>query len=90
MSKLIGCVVCDQMTEYTARTGNAEPLHLAYQKHHSTETAVLKIKTDILQLFYKKEVTCLILFDLSAAFDTMDHKLLLHRLEYRFSIKDTA
>ena len=90
VSKLTECVVCDQLTEYTARTGNVEPLQSAYRKNHSTETAVLKIKTDILQLFDKKEVTCLILLDLSAALDTVDHRLLLHRLEYRFCIKDTA
>ena len=90
VSKLTECVVCDQLTEYTAKTGNIEPLQSAYQKNHSTEKAVLKIKTDILQLFDKKEVTCLILLDLSAAFNTMDHKLLLHRLQHRFGIKDTA
>ena len=44
VSKLIECVVCDQLTEYTARTGNAEPLQSAYQKNHSTETSVLKIR----------------------------------------------
>ena len=90
VSKLIEHVVFDQLTEYTARTGNAEPLQLAYWKIHSTETAVLRIKTDILQLLDKKKVTCLILLDLSAAFDPVDHKLLLHTLEHRFGIKDTA
>ena len=55
-----------------------------------TETAVLKIKTNILQLFDRKEVACLILSNLSAAFNTVDHKLLLCRLEHRFGIKDTA
>ena len=90
VSKLIECVGCDQLTEYTGKTGSIEPLQSAYWNNHSTEIAVLKIKTDILQLFDKKEVTCLILLDLSAAFDTVDLKLLLHRLEHRFGIKDTA
>ena len=52
--------------------------------------AVLKIKTDILQLFDRKDVTCLILLDLSTAFHTMDHKLLLNRWEHIFGMKDTA
>ena len=89
MSKLIEHVVCDQLTENTAKTGYIEPWQSAYQENHSTETAVLKIKTDILQLFDRKKVTCLILLDLSTAFDTVDCKLLLQRLEHRFGIKDT-
>ena len=71
--KLIECVVCDQLTEYTAKTGNIEPLKSVYQQNHLTEMAVLKVKTDILQLFDRKEVTWLILLDLSTAFDTVDH-----------------
>ena len=90
VSKLIECVVCEQLTEYTATPGNTEPLQSAYWKNHLTEMAVLKIKTDIPQLFDRKEVPCLILLDLSTAFNTMDHKLLLHRLEHRFDIKDMS
>ena len=90
VSKLIECVVCDQLTEYTAKTGNIEPLQSTYQNNYSTEMADLKIKTDILQLFDWKEFTCPILLDLSTAFNTVDHKLLLHRLDHRFGIKYTA
>ena len=82
-------MACDQLTEYAAKTGNIEPLQSVYQKSQ-TEMAVFKIKTDILQLFDRKGVSCLNLLDLSTAFDTVDHKLLLHRLEHRFGIKDTA
>ena len=41
-------------------------------------------------MFDKKEVTCLILLYLYATFNTVDHTLLLHRLEHRFGIKDVA
>ena len=44
----------------------------------------------MLQLFDRKEVTCLILLDLSTACDIADHKLLLHTLEHRFGIQNTA
>ena len=45
----------------------------AYRKFHPTETAFLKIHNDILALMYSVKVTALILLDLSAAFDTVDH-----------------
>ena len=56
VSKLIECVVCDQLIEYTARTGNVEPLQSAYQKNHSTETAVLKIKAEYYNCLTRKKL----------------------------------
>ena len=67
-----------------------EPLQSAYRPHHSTETALLRVKTDILKAMDNQEVTCLVLLDLSAAFDTVDHKILLERLENYFGITGTA
>ena len=67
-----------------------EPLQLAYRSHHSTETALLKVKTDILKAMDNQEVTCLVLLDLSAAFDMVDHKILLERLENYFRITRIA
>ena len=56
----------------------------AYRKCHSTETVPLKVKTDIIKAMKNQEITCLILLDLSAAFDTIDNTILLNR------IKDTT
>ena len=53
------------------------------------ETAMWKVKSDLLTDMDNKEVTCLILLDLSAAFDTVNHKHLLNRLKYRFGIDGT-
>ena len=63
-----------------------EPLQSAYHKHHSTETALLKIQMDILDAMDNKLATCLVLLDLSAAFDTVPHHELINRLKYRFGL----
>ena len=60
----------------------------AYRKYHSTETALLRMRNDILVSMNKQQVTLLVFLDLSAAFDTVDHDILLWRLEYKFGIKD--
>ena len=65
-------------------SGNTKPLQSAYKRNHNTETALLKVKADILQAMDNQRVVCLILLDLSAAFDMVNHQLLLNRLKYRF------
>ena len=63
----------------------------AYKTHHSTETALLQVKNNILQsLDDDNKVVLLVLLDLSAAFDTIDHGILIDRLKTRFGINGTA
>ena len=53
------------------------PVHQSsYRQFHSTETVLLKVQSDILSNMDKQEVTLLVLLDLSAAFDTVDHNIL--------------
>ena len=40
-------VACGQLSNYMNRTGKLEDLQSAYRSNHSTETALLKVKTDI-------------------------------------------
>ena len=55
-----------------------------YRKMHSTETAVLKVFSDLVDATQKGEFALLTLLDLSAAFDTVDHEILHKRLSTTF------
>ena len=86
--KLIEHMFADQIISYIDQHNLMEEKQSAYRKFHSTETALLKVK--IIKAMDKQEITCLILLDLSAAFDTIDHTILLNRLETTLGIKDTV
>ena len=86
ISKLLEWVVCGQLTQHVEGTGNVEPMQSPYRPNNSTEMALLLL-TDLLDAIDKKEVTCLVLLDLSAAFDTVNHSILLQCLKYRFGIQ---
>ena len=79
------CCGCSTSYPYW-RHGMMEAHQSAYRSSHSTETALLKVKTDIIQALDNQEVTCLILLDLSAVCDTIDHDILLNRLKSRFAV----
>ena len=90
MGKTIEHSVTSQLTQHISENSLLEPMQSAYRSGHSMETALLKVKTDLLQAIDCQEVICLILLDLSSAFNTVDHCLLLRRLEVSFGIKETA
>ena len=87
LSKLLERLVARQLLDY----GNAErllpELQSAYRAHHSTETAVAKVLANILLLALDAgDLSILTLLDLSAAFNTVDHEMLLHRLEVSYGL----
>jgi len=65
-------------------------LQSAYRRHHSTETALLKVLSDVYATIDRQQVTLLGLLDLIAAFDCVDHDILLRRLRHKFGICGTA
>ena len=73
-------------------TNNIYPeLQSSYREHHSTETDLLIVmNVDVLLKMNSQHVTLLILLDLSAAFDTVDHSILLHRLTKNVGLQDKA
>ena len=61
----------------------------AYRPAHSCESALVRIQDDILVSLDNRKTVILVLLDLSAAFDTVDHRLLLDKL-YRIGIHGNA
>jgi len=59
----------------------------AYRLFHSTETALSKVYNDLLLAADGGQVSALCLLNLTAAFDTVDHHLLLSRLERQFGLR---
>lgn len=61
-------------------------ISVCIKKYHSTETALVRVKNDIIRSIAEQKVTMLILLDLSAAFDTVDHKIHLDRCRDQMGI----
>jgi len=60
----------------------------AYRRHHSTETVVVSVLNDVIRAADEGKVTCLVLLDLTAAFNTVDHDILLDVLRRRFLVEE--
>ena len=90
LSKLLERLVVRQLMEYLSSADLMPPLQSGFRQGHSTETAVLRVLSDILQAVDNGDVAALVLLDLSAAFGTVDHSILLQRLHLTFGIDDTC
>jgi hypothetical protein len=90
LGKIIESAVINQYTNHLCQNQLNDNKQSAYKKYHSTETLLLKIQDDIISSISRGEVTMLVLLDLSAAFDTIDHNILIHRLQSRYGVDGTA
>ena len=59
----------------------------AYRRFHSTEMAVMKVFSDLLVAAESGQMSARCLLDLTAAFDTVEHDLMLLRLERQFGLR---
>ena len=87
--KRVKCVAV-QLNQYLNDNCLLEEFQSAYKIAHSTETALLKIQSDILMSLDNGKAVVLVFLDMSAAFDTVNHKILLSRLSESFGIKGMA
>ena len=88
--KILEKIVANSLQAHIKNNHLSNPLQSAYRKHHSTETALLKVHNDIIISMDKGEVTALTLLDLSVAFDTIDHATLTDRLSDWYEISGQA
>ena len=80
VSKVLERVVLRRLSNHLDVTNQHEPHQSAYRPSHSTETALVRVCNDILLSLDQRKAVSLVLLDLSAAFDTIDHKMFLDRL----------
>jgi hypothetical protein len=90
LSKIIEKVVSIRYKTHININNLDDPFQSAYKDNHSTETGLVRVHNDILRALDRHEAVILVLLDLSAAFDTVDHKILLNTLSQRFGIKGVA
>jgi hypothetical protein len=90
MSKLFERLAASQLIGYLETADLLPSLQSGFRPRHSAETAVLHVLSDILAAVDRGDVAALALLDLSAAFDTVDHDILVQRLQTSYGIKGNA
>ena len=90
LSKVLEREVYVQLQSFLINNNIYEKFQSGFRTAHSTETALLRVLNDLLLSADSGSPVILVLLDLTAAFDTVDHRILLSRLEHLVGIKGTA
>ena len=82
--------VAKQLLDYLKSSNLLPTLQSGFRPGHSVETAILRVVADILAALDRGDFAALVLLDLSAAFNTVDHAILLERMRRSFGISGVA
>ena len=89
LSKITESAAIQQLVR-TNKFNKMTPIHQStYKEFHSCETLLIKLVNDILWAMEHEDIT-LVCLDLSAAFDTIDHDILIKTLQNHFGVQSTA
>lgn len=83
-------MVCSQLQCHIELNDIGEKFQSAFKSRHSTETALLRVFNDLLLTVDSGNSAALLLLDLTAAFDTVNHQVLLFCLKMCVGVKDTV
>ena len=79
-----------RLNEHIENSHKLEVCQSAYKPGHSTETALLKVFSDIATHMDQGRIVLLAMIDLSAAFDTIDHDMLVRLMDEEYGIRGSA
>uniref|UniRef100_A0A3B3Y420 Reverse transcriptase domain-containing protein n=1 Tax=Poecilia mexicana TaxID=48701 RepID=A0A3B3Y420_9TELE len=90
ISKVLEKVVAAQLHQHLHIHNFYEKFQSGFRSAHSTETALVRVMNDLLMTADQGSPSLLLLLDLSAAFDTVNHTILLNRLQSEIGLSGTA
>ena len=90
LAKLVEKCMLLQFNEHCSMNSLLPSYQSAYRKFYSCETSLLKLTDNLLNEMENQRVSALVVMDLSAAFDTVDHKILLDVLSSQYGIEGKA
>ncbi len=90
LSKILEKVTSSQLYSLLEKNDICEDFQSGFRPSHSTETALIRVTNDLLLSSDRGYISLLVFLDFSAAFDTIDHNILLNRLENSVGISGSA
>ena len=89
MSKILEKIIYKRLYIFLQVNDILIPNQYGFRKHYSTDFAIIKLLNKITECFANKEHLIGIFMDLSKAFDTIDHNILMYKLQ-RYGIRGTS
>ena len=89
LSKLLEKIICEKVYTFLDNTNQIYASQYGFRSGHSGENAISELVSVVLKGFQSNKYTIWVFLDLSKAFDTLEHTILLKKLHY-YGIRGTA
>ena len=90
LSKVLEKCALKQLDDHCKKYASLPDYQSAYRQSYSCETALVKLVNDVLWNMENSDVTAFVAIDLTVAFDTADHGILLEVLQHHFGVTGIA